>query len=358
MRRQQRTGSSRVQLAARARQGRCRCSLHERATRAKGVESRRAHRRCAPTPPPGAHLPPAAGRRLPLPPAHPAPPSPAPAGRPAPPGSWPAPPAAPPPRPSHAPGLERGTRVQGGAAVEGRLGGGWVRGAAAAAAAAISRSLTSAARCSSSACCCSSPRMVAAMQVEGVGGARACAVAARGSGEQRGCAPARVAVHQRSDMCWSAAPQLIQTPCPQARTLELAQAREVAVAQRLGAGDRPLRPLPELGLEAVQLALERRQVDAGGHGWAGGAREGGEAGARLPRAGAGLRWGRGVAGQGAQGCCRSSRLQFGGQASLASIQAWACRECAASHAPLPAPRPATHPQNRPATRERAWVPRA
>ena len=45
----------------------------------------------------------------------------------------------------------------------------------------------------------------------------------------------------------------------------------MAVAQRLGAGDRPLRPLPERGLEAVQLALQRRQVDAGGHGGAGGA---------------------------------------------------------------------------------------
>lgn len=66
----------------------------------------------------------------------------------------------------------------------------------------------------------------------------------------------------------------------------------MAVAQRLGAGDRPLRPLPERGLEAVQLALQRRQVDAGGHG--GGGRGGRGAGrvARLPGAGAGLRHGR------------------------------------------------------------------
>lgn len=40
----------------------------------------------------------------------------------------------------------------------------------------------------------------------------------------------------------------------------------MAVAQRLGAGDGVLRPGLKLGLEAVQLALQRGQVDAGGHG--------------------------------------------------------------------------------------------
>ncbi len=74
------------------------------------------------------------------------------------------------------------------------------------------------------------------------------------------------------------------TPClltlyTQQRTLELAQACEVAIAQLLGAGDRPLRPLPELGLEAVQLALQRRQIDACGHG---GARRGGRVRGGVP----------------------------------------------------------------------------
>lgn len=68
--------------------------------------------------------------------------------------------------------------MQGGAAVEGRLGHGWAERAAAAAAAAHSRSLTSVARCSSCACCCSSPRMVAAVGVEGRRGLGTCMVAA------------------------------------------------------------------------------------------------------------------------------------------------------------------------------------